>query len=192
MHMTDSKPSPRSIAPVVKKLRLNEVQSDAAYWRTRSYQERLQALEEIREEYHHWIADAQPGFQRVFTIIKRAVGRAQDIADIENLKCKLALLVVLSFPQYFLHPLQSAPHLCTKLPYGRGPRINLHVSSLFIPVQNSHRHKLFSLALPGSPSIAPSHHSCKLALLVVLSLAREKSFPTFTLKEQRFTRRIVR
>jgi hypothetical protein len=86
MHMTDSKPSPRSIAPVVKKLRLNEVQSDAAYWRTRSYEERLRALEEIREEYHHWIADAQPGFQRVFTIIKRAAGRAQDIADIENLE----------------------------------------------------------------------------------------------------------
>jgi hypothetical protein len=71
MHMTDSKPSPRSIAPVVKKLRLHEAKNDAAYWRTRSYQERLQALEEIREEYHHWIAGAQPGFQRVFTIIKR-------------------------------------------------------------------------------------------------------------------------
>jgi hypothetical protein len=59
MHMAESKPSPRSIAPVVKKLRLNEVKSDAAYWRTCSYQGRLQALEEIREEYHRWRGDAQ-------------------------------------------------------------------------------------------------------------------------------------
>jgi hypothetical protein len=69
--MPDTKPFHRSIVPVVKKLRLNEAKNDAAYWRTRSYQERLQAMEEIREEYHHWRGDAQRGFQRVFTIVKR-------------------------------------------------------------------------------------------------------------------------
>lgn len=61
----------RLIAPVVKKLRLNEPKDDAAYWRTRSYQERIEALEQIREEYHHWRADAQSGFQRVYSIVKR-------------------------------------------------------------------------------------------------------------------------
>jgi hypothetical protein len=25
----------------------------------------------VREEYHHWKADAQPGFQRVYSIVKR-------------------------------------------------------------------------------------------------------------------------
>jgi hypothetical protein len=61
----------RKIAPVVKKLRLGEAKNDAAYWRTRPYQERIEALEQIREEYHHWKADAQSGFQRVYTIGKR-------------------------------------------------------------------------------------------------------------------------
>jgi hypothetical protein len=61
----------RSIAPVVKKTRLGEAKNDAAYWRTRSYQERIDALEQIREEYHLWKGDVQSGFQRVYTIVKR-------------------------------------------------------------------------------------------------------------------------
>lgn len=59
------------IAPVVKKLRLGDTKNDSAYWRTRSYQERIDALEQIREEYHHWKADAQSGLQRVYSIAKR-------------------------------------------------------------------------------------------------------------------------
>lgn len=62
---------PRLIAPVVHKVRLGEAKSDAAYWRTRSYQERIETLEQIREEYHQWKADVQPGFQRVYSIVKR-------------------------------------------------------------------------------------------------------------------------
>lgn len=71
MNMTDLNTSPRIIAPVVKKLHLSDAKNDAAYWRTLSYQERIQALEELREEYHRWKADAQPGFQRVYSIVKR-------------------------------------------------------------------------------------------------------------------------
>jgi hypothetical protein len=85
--MADRNRPKRLIAPVVKKLRLHDAKSDAAYWRTRTYQERLEALEEIREEYHRWRGDAQPGLQRVYSITKvkkPATGRAQDIADIEN------------------------------------------------------------------------------------------------------------
>jgi hypothetical protein len=63
--------SARKIAPVVTKFRYGDKKNDAAYWRGLSYQERIEALEQIREEYHQWKADAQPGFQRVFTIIKR-------------------------------------------------------------------------------------------------------------------------
>ena len=69
--MNDQNSSPRIIAPVVKKLRFSDVKNDAAYWRTLSYQDRIDALEQIREEYHRWKADAQPGFQRVYSIIKR-------------------------------------------------------------------------------------------------------------------------
>jgi 2-polyprenyl-3-methyl-5-hydroxy-6-metoxy-1,4-benzoquinol methylase len=43
----------------------------AAYWRTQSYQARLEALEQIRQEYIRWKYDADPGFQRVCNIIKR-------------------------------------------------------------------------------------------------------------------------
>lgn len=71
MNMVDPSSSTRLIAPVVTKLRLKDAKNDSAYWRTRSYQERLDALEQIREEYHRWRGDAQSGFQRVYSIIKR-------------------------------------------------------------------------------------------------------------------------
>ena len=71
INMTDPTSSARLIAPVVKKLRFSDAKNDVAYWRTRSYQERIEALEQIREEYHRWKADAEPGLQRVYSIVKR-------------------------------------------------------------------------------------------------------------------------
>ena len=62
---------PTSIAKVVTKVRLGETKNDAAYWRTQPYAARLAALEQIRQEYHHWKYDAAPGFQRVYRIVKR-------------------------------------------------------------------------------------------------------------------------
>ena len=63
--------TPRKIALVVTKLRLGDKQSDADYWRSLPYQARIDALEEIREEYHRWKADAQPGIQKIYRVIKR-------------------------------------------------------------------------------------------------------------------------
>jgi hypothetical protein len=60
-----------SIMPVVKKISLYSANEDAAYWRARPYAERIEALEQIRQEYHHWKYNAEPGFQRVYTIDKR-------------------------------------------------------------------------------------------------------------------------
>ena len=34
------------------KVKINEQKSDFAYWQTQSYQARLSALEQIRQEYH--------------------------------------------------------------------------------------------------------------------------------------------
>ena len=68
-HMTKS--DMRSIVKVVTKVRLGAEPKIAAYWRTQSYQARLAALEQIRQEYHRWKNDAQPGLQRVYTIVKR-------------------------------------------------------------------------------------------------------------------------
>jgi hypothetical protein len=59
------------IAKVVTKIKLNDKKTDSAYWRKLSYAARLAALEEIRQEYHHWRYGAEPGFQRVYTIVKR-------------------------------------------------------------------------------------------------------------------------
>jgi hypothetical protein len=69
--MTDRSSSPRRIAPVVNKICLGDAKNDVTYWRTLSYQKRIEALEQIREEYHRWKADAQPGFQRICSIGKR-------------------------------------------------------------------------------------------------------------------------
>ena len=60
-----------SIAKVVTKVRLGSEKKAAEYWRSLPYQARLAALEQIRQEYHHWKNDAQPGIQRVYTITKR-------------------------------------------------------------------------------------------------------------------------
>ena len=59
------------VKKVVKRVKLSDKKTDAAYWRKQSYEARLAALEEIRQEYHHWRYGAEPGFQRVYTIVKR-------------------------------------------------------------------------------------------------------------------------
>jgi hypothetical protein len=61
-------------SPVKKtytKISLYAAKSDAAYWRTRPYQDRLFALEEIRQEYHRRKYGAEPRLQRVYTIAQR-------------------------------------------------------------------------------------------------------------------------
>ncbi len=64
------KPSP-SIAKVCAKLKIGEQKSDFAYWQTQPYARRLVALEQIRQEFHRWKYDAEPGFQRVYSVVKR-------------------------------------------------------------------------------------------------------------------------
>jgi hypothetical protein len=64
-------PDKRKIALFVRKIRLHDPPEDAAYWRTQPYSFRLEALEQLRREYHLWKYHAEPGFQRVYTIIKR-------------------------------------------------------------------------------------------------------------------------
>lgn len=59
------------IEPILTKVNITEQKSDFAYWQTQPYFLRLAALEQIRQEYHQWRYGVQPGFQRVYTIIKR-------------------------------------------------------------------------------------------------------------------------
>jgi hypothetical protein len=44
---------------------------DLKYWKAQLPAARLAALEEIRREYHRWRYGAEPGFQRVYSIVKR-------------------------------------------------------------------------------------------------------------------------
>jgi hypothetical protein len=64
----------RKIIPIATKRYLTDPDTDVLYWRAQPYQERLAALEEIRQEYHRWKNDVQPGFQRVYRILKRQPG----------------------------------------------------------------------------------------------------------------------
>jgi hypothetical protein len=59
------------IAKVYRKVSLKNQPSDFAYWQSKSYEERLAALEEIRQEYHGWENSPEQRLQRVYTIVKR-------------------------------------------------------------------------------------------------------------------------
>lgn len=56
----------------IKKLKIDEQKSDAEFWRSQPPELRLEALEQIREEYNRWKYGPEQGFQRVYTIIKRS------------------------------------------------------------------------------------------------------------------------
>lgn len=61
----------RTIEKVVTKVKLGDEDSDYFYWQTKSYAERITALEEIRSEFNKWkYGDAQPRLQRVYRIAK--------------------------------------------------------------------------------------------------------------------------
>jgi hypothetical protein len=59
----------------VKKVSLHEAESDAAFWRSRPPEERLETVETIRREYHGWPEDPKnedlPRLQRVYRVCKR-------------------------------------------------------------------------------------------------------------------------
>ena len=59
------------IAKVCRKIDMKSQPNDFAYWQTRSHEERLACLEEIRQEYHGWKNNAEQRLQRVYTIVKR-------------------------------------------------------------------------------------------------------------------------
>lgn len=60
-----------SIQPIVTKYKVGEQPNEYSYWQTQSYEARLAALEQIRQEYHQWKYDVRPRFQRVYRIVKR-------------------------------------------------------------------------------------------------------------------------
>ena len=59
-----------SIIKSVKKYKISEQPSDFAFWQSKSYDERIDALEQIRKEFNEWRYSAEQRFQRVYRIIK--------------------------------------------------------------------------------------------------------------------------
>lgn len=59
------------IRRVVKKYNINNQPNDYSYWQSKTYQERLAALEQIRSEYNSWRYLADQRLQRVYLIIKQ-------------------------------------------------------------------------------------------------------------------------
>jgi hypothetical protein len=60
-----------SIEKVVRKVKIEEQGNDFAFWQSQSYEARLVTLEQVRREFHFWKYDSEPGFQRVFSIVKQ-------------------------------------------------------------------------------------------------------------------------
>jgi hypothetical protein len=56
---------------VIKKTSTREKNSDLEYWLTKTPQERLDALEYLRQQYFNFNKNVQPRLQRVCTIISQ-------------------------------------------------------------------------------------------------------------------------
>jgi hypothetical protein len=70
--------SGRKIALVYRKVSVGKQPSDFANWQTQPDAVRLATLEQIRQEYHQWRGDAQPGIHKVCRIIERRPGVSSD------------------------------------------------------------------------------------------------------------------
>ena len=57
---------------VIHIVKTDEARNDLSYWKTQSPEQRLATLETIRQEYIRWKYGSQPGFQRVYRIVKHA------------------------------------------------------------------------------------------------------------------------
>ena len=59
------------VQQAVNTIIVDQQTNDFAFWQTQPHELRLATLEQIRQEYHRWKYGTEPGFQRVYTIIKR-------------------------------------------------------------------------------------------------------------------------
>jgi hypothetical protein len=56
---------------IIKKYKLNEEPDDLEYWLSKSYSERIKALESLKENYIKFFLNGHnAGFQRVYIVIK--------------------------------------------------------------------------------------------------------------------------
>jgi hypothetical protein len=56
---------------VVKKGKIKDLKNNYLFWKSRSYLERLEATEEIRNEYNNWKYGSKQRFQRILRVINK-------------------------------------------------------------------------------------------------------------------------
>ncbi len=56
---------------IVRKGKIKEQGNDFLYWQSQPYENRLAAIEQIRNEYNTWKYGIGQGFQRVYSKVKR-------------------------------------------------------------------------------------------------------------------------
>jgi hypothetical protein len=56
---------------IVHKTTQKQQVRDFQYWQQQPPQKRLEALEQIRQEYHQYKYNAQPRLQRIYTVIEQ-------------------------------------------------------------------------------------------------------------------------
>jgi len=56
----------------VMKVKLENQPDDSIFWLEQSYEQRLEALESIRQDYISWKHNDQQRFQKVYRIIKQS------------------------------------------------------------------------------------------------------------------------
>ena len=59
------------VEKTVRIMKISEQGNDFNYWQNQSPELRLAALEQIRQEYHRWKYGTEPGFQRIYSVVKR-------------------------------------------------------------------------------------------------------------------------
>jgi hypothetical protein len=60
-----------SLIKVVNKYKIDEQPNDFSFWQSKSYEKRIDALEQIRQEFNNWKYNAEQRVQRVYKIIKQ-------------------------------------------------------------------------------------------------------------------------
>jgi hypothetical protein len=60
------------VSKEIKKLSIEEAeQKDILYWRSKTREEKLDALQELREIYYEINHESRKGFQRIYRVIKQ-------------------------------------------------------------------------------------------------------------------------
>ena len=70
MKKPDQRKIERIVKPHVEIFSLKEEKSDYEFWRQQPVEKRLEALENMRQQYIKWTYGSEQGFQRVYRIIE--------------------------------------------------------------------------------------------------------------------------